>query len=147
MLLYLECYKNLLSKGVNILLGQLVLYQASIQIFRSTCLCTCRLLINTAASEYDNAILTRLGACTLMNYIWLFISSHQHIYIKAILRDLTRYDKFHLFFIIKLWNDPGYHHILKSSVYSYWWLCIKLKYSAYSFSYTILQYEVLPGLW
>ena len=41
---------------------------------------------------------------------------------------------FHFFFIMKLWNDPGYHHF-KTSVYLYWLLCIKWKYSEYSFSY------------
>ncbi len=60
------------------------------------------------------------------------------------LRDMTRDEKlyFLLFFIIQLWNYPGYHHVFKSTVYSYWVLCIKLKYSEYILSYTILQYEV-----
>ena len=46
------------------------------------------------------------------------------------------------FSIIKLWNDLGYHHILKSSVYLRWLLCIKLKCSEYNFSYnTAFNYE------
>ncbi len=35
-----------------------------------------------------------------------------------------------------------FHHILSTQVYSYWLLFIKLKYSEYSFSYAIQQYEV-----
>ncbi len=68
---------------------------------------------------------------------------------KVILRDLTRDGKKMIIIvcIMKLWNDPSYFHISWSSVYSYWLLCIKLKYSEHSFPYTILQHELYrdPG--
>ena len=45
---------------------------------------------------------------------------------------------------INLCNDPKLDITIfsyfRSSVFSYWLLCIKLKYSEYSFYYTILQH-------
>ena len=57
---------------------------------------------------------------------------------KAILPGLTEMNNFTFhFFIIKLCNDSGYHHIFKSSVFSHWLLCIKLKY----YEHIGLKYE------
>ena len=71
-------------------------------------------------------------------------------FIESYYSNTMRFDQrwkilFFTFFIIKLWLLPYF----KFSVYLFWLLFIKLKYSEYSFSYTctILQYEVYqdPG--
>ncbi len=51
------------------------------------------------------------------------------------------------FLILKIMKWPWLSPYFKSSVSSYWLLCIKWKYSEYSFSYAILQSEVYrdPG--
>ena len=49
-----------------------------------------------------------------------------------------------LFFMINLWNDTGSHHILSSQCI--WLLVIKLKYSKYSFCFSMLQYVVSQDL-
>ena len=74
---------------------------------------------------------------------------HHAFFVKAILQDLTTYDTFYfsLFFhhIIMKW--PWLSPYFKTSLYSYWLLCIKLKIFEYRFSYTKLQYELYrdPG--
>ncbi len=73
------------------------------------------------------------------------LGSDWHCPNSHILWDLTRDENvqftFH-FFHHKIMKWPLLSPYFMFSVYSYWLLCIKLKYSEYRFSYTMLQCEL-----
>ena len=65
--------------------------------------------------------------------------------IKAIWRDFDHrwnISLFYFFFRHKIMKWPWLSPYFTSSVYSYWLVCIKFKYSEYKFYYTILQCEL-----
>ncbi len=116
-------HKQLQHLDSNSFLSVSAQYAECYKLWNVLNVCPIKVLI-TCRSRKQNRYRQKVTKCTVLaTVIWplwvfydadiLFIIINQQIYFKTIIKDLTRTEKFYvsLFFIIKLWNDPG-HHIL-----------------------------------